>query len=526
MAMITQQTQMAALGENADIYNYESFDHGSDAAEIERWLSEGPRIGDPAPDFDLMDLDGNRVRLSDLRGRPVVLEFGSYTCPIFSDRVPAMEQLAREHPEASFLVIYVREAHPGEIQGAHRSLAEKRSAAHKLAIEEALSRRVLVDSVDGATHRAYGGAWNPVYVVDVDGRVVMRQAWNHPADVAAALSALRSDLQPGIPESTEMLRQAGGRPMGQRLLERAGLKALEDFYQTAPAAVQEVLRNSLSTEVREGIARFTSSTAELVTVTSNDGTPIALWKTGKGPSLLVVHGTCADHSAWEKVVPLLADGFTTYAMDRRGRGASGDAPEYALEREVEDVVAAVEALPGPVFLYGHSFGGVCAVEAASRARNLAGLVLYEGGPIRIPHGMVLVPEELILGLEELIEAGEREQAVMTFMLKAGAVTPDELEVLRTNSSWHARVAAAHTIPRELRVLNEYVPDLERVSAIEVPGLIIVGEQTDPFRRGVWEQLAGVFKDARVRVLAGQRHAAHQTAPALLANAISDFLPAL
>ncbi len=524
-AMITQQTRVSALAESANIYNYELFDFASDAAEIERWLSEGPRIGDPAPDFDLMDLDGNRVRLRDLRGRPVVLEFGSYTCPIFSDRVPAMEQLAREHPEASFLVIYVREAHPGEIQGVHHSLAEKRSAAHKLALEEALSRRVLVDSVDGVTHRAYGGAWNPVYVIGPDGRIAMRQAWNHPADVSAALSSLESRVQPGIPESTEMLRQAGGRPMGQRLVERGGLKALRDFYQTAPAAVQEALRNSPSTEVREGIARFTSSTAERVTVTSNDGTPIALWKTGKGPSLLVVHGTCADHSAWEKVVPLLADGFTIYAMDRRGRGASGDAPEYALEREVEDVVAAVEALPGPVFLYGHSFGGVCAVEAASRARNVARLVLYEGGPIRIPHGMVLVPEELILRLDQLIGAGESEQAVMTFMLKAGAVTADELEVLRTSPSWPARVAAAHTIPRELRVLNEYVPDLERVSAIGVPVLMIVGEQTDPFRRGVWEQLADVFKDWQVCVLPGQRHAAHQTAPDLLANTITDFLAA-
>jgi pimeloyl-ACP methyl ester carboxylesterase len=521
--MTTEQTLLAPRDASADAYNYESFDFGSGAAELERWQKEGPRIGEPAPDFELADLDGNCVRLSDLAGRPVVLEFGSYTCPIFSDRVPAMEQLAREHPEASFLVIYVREAHPGEIQGPHRSIAEKRSAAHKLALEEALSRRVLVDAVDGATHSAYGGAWNPVYVIDARGRVVMRQAWNHPADVAAALCALQSGVEPGIAESTEMLRQPGGRPLGQRLVERGGLKALRDFYATAPVPVQKALQNSPSTEVREGIARFTSDTAELITVTSKDGTPIALWKSGGGPSLLVVHGTCADHSAWERVVPLLAEHFTIYTMDRRGRGASGDAPEYALEREVEDVVAAIEALPGPVHLYGHSFGGVCAVEAASRARNLARLVLYEGGPIRIPQGMVLVPEELILRLEELIGAGEPEQAVMTFMLKAGAVTPDELEVLRKNPSWPARVAAAHTIPRELRALNDYVPDLERLSAIEMPILMIVGEQTDPFRRGVWQQLAGQLKGARVCVLPGQRHAAHQTAPDLLAAALTDFL---
>jgi hypothetical protein len=178
-----------------------------------------------------------------------------------------MEQLAREHPEASFLVIYVREAHPGDIQGAHRSLTEKRSAAHKLAVEEALGRRVLVDSLDGATHRAYGGAWNPVYVVNADGCVVMRQAWNHPADVAAALHALESDAEVQIAESTDMLREPGGRPLGQRLIERGGLKALSDFYHTAPGALQEALRNSPSAEVRAAIARFTSGAAEVVTET-------------------------------------------------------------------------------------------------------------------------------------------------------------------------------------------------------------------------------------------------------------------
>jgi peroxiredoxin len=257
-AMSTEQTPLGTARMGADVYNYRSFDYGSEADELERWLRDGPAVGEPAPDFELADLDGNCVRMMDLLGRPVVLEFGSYTCPIFSDRVPAMEQLAHQHPEATFLVIYVREAHPGEIQSAHRTLAEKRSAAHKLALEEALSRRVLVDSLDGATHRAYGGAWNPVYVINANGRVVMRQTWNHPADVAAALQALQSGAAPRIAESTAMLREPGRRPLGQRLIERGGLKALRDFYQTAPAALQDALRNSSSTEVRVGIAQFTS----------------------------------------------------------------------------------------------------------------------------------------------------------------------------------------------------------------------------------------------------------------------------
>lgn len=257
--MITRETRLAPAGDRSEAYNYESYDYGSEAAEYQHWLRNGPGIGAPAPEFELIDLDGNHVRLSDFRGRPVVLEFGSFTCPIFADRINAMERLALEHPEAMFLVIYVREAHPGEIQGVHRSLAEKRSAAHKLVMEEALARRVLVDSVDGATHRAYGGAWNPVYVIDAAGRVVMRQAWNHPADVATALRALQSGTEPNIPESTDMLREASPRPLGQRLLDRGGLTALRDFYATVPPALQEVLRSSPSMEVRAAIEGFASA---------------------------------------------------------------------------------------------------------------------------------------------------------------------------------------------------------------------------------------------------------------------------
>src|SRR6267143_3379659 len=81
----------------------------------------------------------------------------------------------------------------------------------------------------------------------------------------------------------------------------------------------------------QGGETMTAGTAEtqLVTINSKDGTPIGLWKTGSGPSLLAVHGTAADDTAWDTVVPLLASTFAVYAMDRRARGASGDADGYS-----------------------------------------------------------------------------------------------------------------------------------------------------------------------------------------------------
>ena len=267
----------------------------------------------------------------------------------------------------------------------------------------------------------------------------------------------------------------------------------------------------------------TITAADYVTVTSKDGTPLALWKSGAGPALLAVHGTCADHTAWDSVVPLLADSFTVYAMDRRSRGASGDASDYALEREFEDVAVAVDAPPGPVHLYGHSFGGFCAVEAATRTRNLGRVVLYEGGPMPKPPGFRFTPDDFIAQLDQLIQAGQHEEAVTTFMLTAVGVVPAELEVLRSHPAWPARVAAAHTIPRELRALNEYETDLARFGAIEAPVLLVVGELTEARRREMFEGLARAVKHARLAVLPGQRHAAHQTAPHLLAAALRDFL---
>lgn len=235
------------------LYNYPAFYWDLEGDELARWLAVGPGIGEMAPDFELLDLDGTPLRLADLRGRPVVIEFGSYTCPIFSDRVPEMELLAGEHHEATFLVIAIREAHPGEVQRQHSTAEEKRRAARKMAIEEGLRRRVLVDDLEGSVHRAYGGAWNPVYVLDREGKIAYRRAWNHPGEVDAALEALRGGSRPATGETIEMAALPGRAAVGLRLLERGGRQALLDFYRGAPGPVRQRLEASPSAAVRSAL---------------------------------------------------------------------------------------------------------------------------------------------------------------------------------------------------------------------------------------------------------------------------------
>jgi hypothetical protein len=245
-----------------EAYNYSSFSFELEREELARWRATGPAPRRPAPPFELEATDGRRYRLADLRGRPVVIEFGSYTCPAFCGHVRAMEELAGAHRGVTFLAIYSREAHPGENVGPHRSTDEKLLQALRLVLEEQVARPVLVDDREGQVHRAYGGGWNPVYVIDKNGRVALRRFWNDPAAVDLVLRGLARgatvareavDLSPPAPRS----------PPGVELLERGGARALVDFYRSAPDPVRKRLEGSESRAVRGVLAGAGRAVASL-----------------------------------------------------------------------------------------------------------------------------------------------------------------------------------------------------------------------------------------------------------------------
>src|ERR1700738_3359572 len=128
------------------------------------------------------------------------------------------------------------------------------------------------------------------------------------------------------------------------------------------------------------------------TITSKDETMIAYQSSGTGPPLELVHGPTADHTRWTPILPALERHFNVYALDRRGRGGSGDAEQYAIEREFEDIVALVNSIDEPVFLLGHSYGALCSLEAARRTANVRKLVLYEPP---IPTGIEIYPSDIV-----------------------------------------------------------------------------------------------------------------------------------
>jgi pimeloyl-ACP methyl ester carboxylesterase len=149
-------------------------------------------------------------------------------------------------------------------------------------------------------------------------------------------------------------------------------------------------------------------------VVSRDGTDIAYWTSGYGPPIVLVHGAPADHSRCRPLLPNLEQHVTVHALDRRGRGASSDAPEYSLEREYQDVAAVVDAVAAAsgnqVEVYGHSHGGIVAFGAATLTANIGKLVLYEGWPVPDP-SIYALPADTVTRMDELLAVGDRDGVV-------------------------------------------------------------------------------------------------------------------
>jgi pimeloyl-ACP methyl ester carboxylesterase len=253
-------------------------------------------------------------------------------------------------------------------------------------------------------------------------------------------------------------------------------------------------------------------------VMSRDGTLIACEQGGRGPHLVLVHGTSANSLRWEAVRPRLEEHFTVTRMDRRGRGGSGDSTEYAIEREFEDVAAVVNSLESPVLLFAHSFGAVCALEAAMRTDKLAGLMLYEAP---VCEGESLASPDLLERLENLLATGDREGVLRTFLAEVPRASPNEIEMFASSPAWPGRIAAAHTLPRELRSLDAYRLH-EQVGKLSIPVLLLLGGDSPPVFSRANAALEKTLPNSRSVVMPGQKHNAMDTAPDLLVRTVLDF----
>lgn len=255
---------------------------------------------------------------------------------------------------------------------------------------------------------------------------------------------------------------------------------------------------------------------ELTHVRSADGSSIAVERLGSGPDLVAIHGGTADRSRWAPVADALGETFTLHLIDRRGRGDSKDeAAGYALDREVDDVLAVIADVGGPVHLLGHSYGGLIGLETLPRTDLVARALLYEPA-----FGPEIAPPGVFKRIGELVDAGEREAALETFYRDVIDVDPAPLKPLPI---WQARLAAVHTLVREAAVAEAYAPDRSAFLGVSVPLRVLLGtESPAPFRDAAESTITAVPGSELVE-LSGQGHTMIDADPSGFVAQLRDFL---
>lgn len=264
-------------------------------------------------------------------------------------------------------------------------------------------------------------------------------------------------------------------------------------------------------------AAATNVVSDMQTATSADGTNIAYWRQGSGPPLLLVHGALSDRVAWILIQPILAERFTVYVMNRRGREGSGEPKAHAIEREFEDIVAVVDAIGEPVHLLGHSGGALCALGAVLLTDRLRSLTLYEPPP---PGPRVDIE---LKSLREMIHGAEPEEIVLEFLRTGPRVPEEDIKRLRESPIWPHTVSLAPSLASELDAAAGYELDVSQYSTLDIPLLLLLGSDSPALLREVSDALVEVVPDVRMRVLEGQQHAANFDAPELFAEEVVRFL---
>ena len=243
-------------------------------------------------------------------------------------------------------------------------------------------------------------------------------------------------------------------------------------------------------------------------VTSRDRTKIAYDRDGSGPVLILVAGALCARLTWSgrDLSRLLAPGFTVYNYDRRGRGDSGDAKPYAIEREIDDIEALIDAAGGTACLYGHSSGASLVLEAAVKIPNkIRKLALYEAPYNDDPKARTAFGQ-YTKELTVLLAAHRHDDAVASFMKYVGAPA-EQIEGIRISPTWQTFIALAPTLAYDhVEILHKdgAIPT-KLAESVTVPALVMYGEASYPFMGVTARQLCRLMPNAKLRVLEAQRH---------------------
>ena len=259
-------------------------------------------------------------------------------------------------------------------------------------------------------------------------------------------------------------------------------------------------------------------------VHSADGTRIAFRRLGSGPAVVFVHGSVSTHTDWMPVARLLANSYTCFAMDRRGRAKSGEGVgPYSIEREYEDIAAVLAVAKietgSDAALVGHSYGAICALGAAMR-HPVPRLVIYEPP---LPAGGLIAGESLPPYAQAVAE-GDLDTALELGLTAFPHMPPADILALRDSRAWPRLRVLAKSWIRELEALDAQSADLTHYGEISCPTLLLVGSLSPEHPMlDAARALSTALPGMRVEWLPGQGHGAMRAAPEMVARLIRNFL---
>jgi len=260
-----------------------------------------------------------------------------------------------------------------------------------------------------------------------------------------------------------------------------------------------------------------NDTTTLESVTSKDGTKITFDRQGHGPPVVLVSGGSVDRSSNASLATILAADFTVFNYDRRGRGESGDTQPYAIQREVEDIEAVIDAAGGSAHLYGSSSGAALALEATAAGAPVTKLALWE--PPYILDENARPPKDQVQQYETMIAEGRRGDAAEYFMTQVVRLPAEFAAYAKTQPWWPAQEALAHTLKYDAIIMGDYSLPARSAQAVKVPTVVIFGTASMPFMPITADALAKVLPKGKVRSLEGQEH---NVDPTVLGPVLREF----
>lgn len=230
--MIAEDDKQSLQSTNSD-YRYRHFTTGLLFKDL-RFRSGAPESGDNLPPFQFITTEGDHLVNRDVFGnKPVLIIFGSMTCPMTASAAPSVQSLYDEFSDRiDFIMLYVREAHPGEHYRQAETIEEKLENAQTLKQFYDIPWTVAVDNINGDLHRALDPKPNAAFLMDSDGKILFRSLWAADRDTLhQALSAASEKRAPAIRQSQKLIGPVA-RAMGQvqEVMDRAGPQAVRELW--------------------------------------------------------------------------------------------------------------------------------------------------------------------------------------------------------------------------------------------------------------------------------------------------------